>query len=54
LLPFQNDKRLVTDYVENFETLMSFHDPKTKIDDPLSIYYIENDGWITDKVDIVV
>lgn len=54
LLPFHNDRRLTVDYVENFENLMEFYKPKETIKDPITLFYINNDGWLTDKVDLVV
>lgn len=54
LLPFQNDRRLVSDYVENFENLMDFYKPKVTINDPICPYYVPKDGWLTDKIDLVI
>lgn len=54
LLPFNNERRLVTDYIENFENMMDFYGTVPKIQDPLMNYYVPNDGWITDKVPIVL
>ncbi|CDW75604.1 tpr repeat protein [Stylonychia lemnae] len=54
LLPFQNDRRLTTDYVENFENLMDFYQPRNTITDPICLYFVDGDGWKTDKVDLVV
>ena len=54
LLPFQNDRRLTTDYVENFENLMEFYKPRNTILDPIAPLYVENDGWHSDKIDLVV
>jgi hypothetical protein len=33
---------------------MEFYKPKNTIKDPICLYYIPNDGWLTDKVDMVV
>lgn len=54
LLPFHNDRRMTVDYVENFENLMEFYKPRNTIQDPICPFYIENDGWKTDKIDTVV
>lgn len=54
LLPMQENKRLTVDYIENFENLMDFYAPKNTIPDPLLPFYVENDGWLTDKIDEIV
>lgn len=54
LLPMEKNRRLNTDYVENFQNLMDFYEPKVTIPDPLFDYYIQKDGWLTDKQDEVV
>lgn len=45
---------MTTDYVENFENLMEFYKPRNTILDPVVPLYIEGDGWLTDKIDLVV
>ncbi len=33
---------------------MEFYKPKETITDPICPFYVQNDGWLTDKVDLVV
>ena len=54
LIREQKDRRKATDFLENFENVMDFYQPKNPVTDPICPFYIPNDGWITDKIDLVI
>lgn len=55
LIFLQNQpQRVKQDYVENLETVMDVYCDSPKLKVPISPFYIQGDGWITDKIDHVI
>lgn len=50
-----NDKEKQNEQIDNLKTLMDFYGlPVYKNSQLISQYYIQNDGWKTDKIDEIV
>mmetsp|Transcript_23184 Transcript_23184/g.22681 ORF Transcript_23184/g.22681 Transcript_23184/m.22681 type:complete len:93 (+) Transcript_23184:644-922(+) len=54
LLPMLNERKTTLEYVENLESLMSFHQIKETIENSLLEFYVEGDGWRYDKIELAL